>query len=179
MAFPLTVSCGGSSGAYWDVRQKTPSYRITEPITLYVLVSDQVNAVDTNGAVLTTAEAIEAELRANGRRVQTVAGRRGEPPPFPRVELEFREFDGGNKVLRGAAGSPIGAYGIMPVPNPLGMAAQHNAMGRIVIDCYAVPRADGIVTFAGRVRGFVAVGEDNESAEEAGKLIAKELLNEG
>ena len=37
-------ACG--SGAYWDVQQKAPAYRVPEPVTLYVLVSEQVNAAD-------------------------------------------------------------------------------------------------------------------------------------
>lgn len=171
-------ACG--SGAYWEVQQKAPAYRVAAPITLYVLVSDQVNAADSHGAVLTTIETIEAELQAAGRRVRVVPGTRGEAPPVPRFELEFREFDVGDKALRAlVGGQPIAAYGFMPIINPVALGADQAATGRIVIDCYAVPSSNGLVTFAGRVRGFVMSGDEFSSAREAGKLIAATLLKEG
>jgi hypothetical protein len=177
LAVPLSA-CG--SGAYWDVQQKAPAYRVPEPVTLYILVSEQVNAADSNGAVLTAVETVEEELRAAGHRVRVVPGNRSETPPVPRVELEFQHFDGGDKVLRAmVGGNPISAYAFMPIVNPVALAGNQGATGRIVIDCYAVPATDGHVTFAGRVRGFVMSGDEFSSSREAGRLIAHTLLKEG
>jgi hypothetical protein len=47
------AQAGCRSGAYWEVNQKAPSYRLPQVVTLYVAVSEQVNQVDTAGAVLT------------------------------------------------------------------------------------------------------------------------------
>ncbi len=175
------ASQGCGSGAYWEVNQKALAYQLPEPgpVTLYVVVSDQVNNDDSGGGVLTAVEAVESALRAAGRRVRIVPARSDEPAPLPRVELEFQDFSGGDRVMRGVLGSPLIVVGQVVVVNPVALAADHHGTGRIVIDCYVLPGPDATPTFAGRVRGFVTSGADNDSAEAAGELIAKAILRRG
>jgi hypothetical protein len=108
-----------------------------------------------------------------------VAARSDETPPLPRVQLEFLEFGAGNRMMRNSIGSPFAMLNTMVVVNPIALATENAGTGRIVIDCYFLPAHDNTPSFAGRVRGFVTSGGDSDSAEAAGKLIAKALQIEG
>lgn len=163
-----------ASGAYWETKQVSPTFRSPPAVNVYVVVSNQIAENDSNGGVLTVVETLESDLKSEGRAVRVIPARRDEPAPLPRFELQFEEFIGGDRAMRGATANPM----LLPVllPNPIAMAGSRAAVGRIVIDCYLLPGPDLTPSLMGRVRGFVASGADNDSAEAAGHLLAKTLL---
>ncbi len=135
-------------------------------VTVYVAVSERVAKTD-SGNVAAMVDALEADLRENGRFVNIVGARPGEKPPVPRVELQVWDSDSGDAGLRGAG---------QMMMSPVGTALVAGGSGSMVVHAYVV-NAKG-ASYLGRFShgSFGAVTEVEIAAgERTGHAIASKL----
>ena len=139
-------------------------------VTVYVAVSDRVAKTD-SGNVAAMVDALEADLREDGRVVTIVAARLDERPPVPRVELQVRDSDSGDAELRGA-GKISGL--LMPIT---GAALVGAGTGSMQVDAYVVTSANRS-RLLGRYSGssFAALSDESVAAgDRVGHSIASSL----
>ena len=139
-------------------------------VTVYVAVSQRVAKTD-SGNVAAMVDALEADLRADGRVVTIVAARLDEAPPVPRVEIQVRDSSSGDAQLRGA-GRLSGM--LMPV---VGVALTGAGDGSIEVDAYVVTsdnRARALGHYASS--SFGATSEESLAAgDRLGHSLASSL----
>jgi hypothetical protein len=160
----VMMGCGGVG------RGSALAVDFPREVTVYVAVSQRVAKNDT-GNVAAMVDALEADLRADGRFVTIIAARLDEAPPVPRVEIQVRDSSAGNAELRGA-GQLSGL--LMPLT---GVALVGAGNGSMEVDAYVVTR-DNRSRLLGRYSssGFGAISEESVAAgDRVGHSVASAL----
>lgn len=160
----LLLGCGPKAGSV--LARDFP-----REVTIYVAVSDRVAKTD-SGNVAAMVDALEADLRDEGRLVTIVGARLDERPPVPRLELQVWDSDSGNARLRGA-GELTGLL------SPVGSALVAAGGGEMVVHVYVVTSAQS-ARYLGRFSSgsFGAASEAEIAAgERTGHKIASRLEN--
>lgn len=160
----LTMGCGGVR------RGSVLAVDFPREVTVYVALSRRVARTD-SGNVAAMVDALEADLRADGRFVNIVAARLDEAPPVPRVEIQVRDSSAGDAGLRGA-GKLSGL--LMPLA---GVALVGAGDGSMRVDAYVVT-SDNRARLLGRFSssGFGATSEESVAAgDRLGHSLASAL----
>ena len=162
----VTMGCGGVQ------RGSALAIDFPREVTVYVAVSQRVAKTD-SGNVAAMVDALEADLRANGRFVTIVAARFDEAPPVPRVEIQVRASNSGDDALRGAGKL---SQLLMPVA---GIALVGAGDGSMEVDAYVVT-SDNRARLLGHYSSsaFGAISEESVAAgDRVGHSLASDLAD--
>jgi hypothetical protein len=139
-------------------------------VTVYVAVSARVGQSD-RGNVAAMVDALEADLREGGSLVSILGARLDERPPVPRLEIQVRDSDSGEPVLRGAGQ-------LTQLMSPLtGLALVGGGGGSMDVDAYIVDK-DNVAHYVGHFESgsFGATTEvDVAAGDRVGHAIARRL----
>jgi hypothetical protein len=160
LAATLVVACGP---------RKPPLVAVfPREINVYVSVTDRV-AKSEDGNVSSMVDAIESDLRDEGRVANIVPAHRGQRPPLPRLELQVMDSNSGDTGLH-AAGYLLGGA--------VGAGLMLGSLGHMQVDVYLVAGDGSRPHYLGRFEGssFGAMSEESIAAgQEVGHSIVESL----